>query len=730
MSFLNEWKFRAIAIITILSLWLIIFGAPFKKGMDVAGGVELTYQIDFSKYRDAYASDADYTTAVQNAKNIIKNNITNRVNSMWVGDTEVRLLKVDTKDYIVVKVWGLNDIEAAKATIGKTVELEFKLPNEADATPEELAARKKIAEELLVNVTAQPATMKQLTDTRQSEDIYYEAITRSWDQLPQVYQDNAARLQNLSGLANQVFQGVYGQQEDLSGNVQTIEWFFIINIKGINTVPSSVITPEKLATVAKEFGLTTGESFVINNPVNGTVLATGVQLVWSDIVLSDAVYPGLVAYRATAYLVPLSWLAINSSLIANITGALAAGQTPGASSGYTQLIDDQWIDLGSLQSLQTGLTINADEKIKIVDSAQGTIVLSINETKSATDNVQLLRTIKGSTDANRNVVVARLTTDKVYSVEQIFVRDRASWVPAIEKKFNRVLNGAYFQSAATTQGQAWLPVVTINFNKEWSDIFCNLTAESVGKQMAIFVWGKLVTSPVIRDKICGGQASIDGQFTDQTCSDPKNPTQTHTATTTIEGASCLVANLNEGALPAPLILSHEATLDPTLGDNAWTKAWYATILWLVLVFGLLWYIYGFAKASIAIISLAIYLIVLLAFVKFTDYALSLSGIAAIILTIGMGVDSSILIFERLKEELAHGSALVPAILTAYERSWAPILDGNVSTGLIGFIMALVWSDVFQGFWFMMAINNVILLLFTVPLTKYLMLWWAEKQKNK
>jgi preprotein translocase subunit SecD len=83
---------------------LILFGPDFKKGMDVAGGVELTYQIDFSKYRAAYPKDSDYITAVQNAKNIIKNNITRRVNSMGVGDAEVKLLKVGDKDYIVVKV--------------------------------------------------------------------------------------------------------------------------------------------------------------------------------------------------------------------------------------------------------------------------------------------------------------------------------------------------------------------------------------------------------------------------------------------------------------------------------------------------------------------------------------------------------------------------------------------------------------------------------------------------
>jgi preprotein translocase subunit SecD len=202
MSFFKEWKFRAIVAMSLLSLLLVVFGnyidMPFKKGMDVAGGVELTYQIDFSKYRSIYPKDADYLAAIQSAKNIIKNNITKRVNSMGVGDTEVKLLKVGDKDYIVAKVGGLTDIEVAKATIGKTVELDFKLPNTEKATPEQLAARQKVAEDLLVAVAANPDQIKQLSDGKQSDDIYYEAINRSFDQLPQVYQDNADKLKTLS----------------------------------------------------------------------------------------------------------------------------------------------------------------------------------------------------------------------------------------------------------------------------------------------------------------------------------------------------------------------------------------------------------------------------------------------------------------------------------------------------------------------------------------------------
>ena len=730
MSFFKEWKFRAIAVIAILSLGLVLFGdffkLPFKKGMDIAGGVELTYQIDFSKYRSIYPKDGDYNTAVLSAKEIIKNNITRRVNGMGVGDAEIKLLKVGEKDYIVVKVWGLTDVEAAKATIGKTVELEFKLPNTEKVTPEQLAIRLKTSEEILTSVIAKPKQMKQLTDSRQSEDIYYEALNKSFDQLPQVYKDNADKLKNLSWVANQVIKWVYGEQQDASGNIQKIQWFFIIKSNGSNTIPSTQVSPAKLTLITKEFNLTSTQSYVLNKPVSGTTLATGIVLVWSDLVLSDTLFPAAQAYRVTAYLVPLSWLATNSLLVASITGSIAGDIVPVANSGFTVVLDNQWIDLVTLQSVQTGLVINSGETLKIVDSVQGTIIIKISQSKSVLDNLQLIRTVAGSNAVNRDTIIERFTTDTVYNLEQVFVKDTASWMPAIESKGKRVLNGAYFQSAATSQGQAGLPVVSIQFNKEWWDIFCNLTAESIDKKMAIFVWGKLVTSPVIRSKICGGQAQIDGQFTDQTCSDPKNPTITHQAKDTIEWASCLVANLNEWALPAPLILSNEATLAPTLGANAWVKAGYATILGFIFVFALLWYMYGIGKAMVGFISLVVFLIVLLAFVKITWYALSLSGIAAIILTIGMGVDSSILIFERLQEEMSRGLKMVPAILTAYERSWAPILDGNVATWLIGFVMALVGSDIFQGFGFMMAINNLLLLLFTVPLTKYLLLWWAEK----
>gem|GEM_PF-3292458 len=177
----------------------------------------------------------------------------------------------------------------------------------------------------------------------------------------------------------------------------------------------------------------------------------------------------------------------NTEVIDIITDSLLAGELPASDSNYSLILDNEWIDLVSLQDLETGFMINSGEQIKLVNTPSGTVVIKISETKSAFDILDRVNTIAASNPANRDAIIAALTTQTLYDIEQVFIRDRSSRVPAIEKKLNRVLNGAYFQSASTTQGQAGLPVVTITFNKEGADIFCNLTAESVGKQMAIFV---------------------------------------------------------------------------------------------------------------------------------------------------------------------------------------------------------------------------------------------------
>lgn len=138
-------------------------------------------------------------------------------------------------------------------------------------------------------------------------------------------------------------------------------------------------------------------------------------------------------------------------------------------------------------------------------------------------------------------------TATIYAFEDIFVQDRETWIPATDGQ--TILNGAYFKFANASSSDMGEPVVVINLDEKGKEIFCNITQANIGNPMAIFVGGNLLTAPNIQSKICGGTAQIDGSFTS-------------------ESAKQLSDALNEGTLPAPLILMQEEKISPTLGDNA------------------------------------------------------------------------------------------------------------------------------------------------------------------
>ncbi len=159
-----------------------------------------------------------------------------------------------------------------------------------------------------------------------------------------------------------------------------------------------------------------------------------------------------------------------------------------------------------------------------------------------------------------------------------------------------------------------------------------------------------------------------------------------------------------------------------------TGAVVAAGLGFIVIYILMFFMYGFKKANIVLITLIVFLAFLMAIFKLFGVVSSLSAIAAAILTIGMAVDSNVLIFERLKEELAQGKSMHMAIEDAYERSWYPIRDGNISTGLIGFLLFTMGVNVFKGFGTTILINMFLILLVNVPLTKELLLLFYKNDK--
>lgn len=288
-----------------------------------------------------------------------------------------------------------------------------------------------------------------------------------------------------------------------------------------------------------------------------------------------------------------------------------------------------------------------------------------------------------------------------YDIEDIFISFKPVWVSAQDPVTKQILNGAFFKYANVSQSQVGQPVAVINFDDKGKEIFCNLTQAIVGKPLAIFVGGNLVTAPSIREKICGGSAQIDGQFT-------------------MESAKQLVESLNEWALPAPLLLANEEKVAPTLGEKAAAASFTIAIVGMLVIFGFMLYLYDIRKACIAFLTLLAFFIILAAIIKLVGYALSLSGIAAVLLSIGMGVDANILIYERLKEELDEWKSMDRAIEDAYHRSWPAVRDGNLTAWLIGLLLFFMGTNVFKWFGTMMMVTIVLTLWVIVPLTRHML----------
>lgn len=221
------------------------------------------------------------------------------------------------------------------------------------------------------------------------------------------------------------------------------------------------------------------------------------------------------------------------------------------------------------------------------------------------------------------------------------------------------------------------PYVSLTLNSKGAEIFANVTATNVGKRLAIVLDGKVVSAPVIREAIPSGQAQISGNFS-------------------VNEANDLSVVLRAGALPAPVIVEEERTVGPLLGADSIKSGMTATIVGALLVF-LFMLVYYRLGGIIADITLLINLLIILACLALFRGTLTLPGIAGLILTIGMSVDANVLIFERMREELALGKSLRAAIAAGYHRAFSAIFDSNVTTVVAAALIFKFGTGTIKGF---------------------------------
>lgn len=260
------------------------------------------------------------------------------------------------------------------------------------------------------------------------------------------------------------------------------------------------------------------------------------------------------------------------------------------------------------------------------------------------------------------------------------------------------------------------PQVQLKFDGEGAKIFADITKRNIGKTVAIYLDGNIVSAPVVQTEILNGEAVITGNFT-------------------TEEAKELKRKLNEGALPVPIKLVSQQSVGASLGKISLEKSLLAGIYGLIVVAVFMIAYYRFF-GLIAILALLIYSAMMISIFKLSGtlsdwpITLTLSGIAGFILSIGMAVDANILIFERIREELKKGRSLEGAINEGFLRAWPSIRDGNYSTIITSMILIWMGTGFIKGFAIVLIIGVLLSMFTAIVLVKIIMQFLAGKWLEK
>jgi protein-export membrane protein SecD len=339
-----------------------------------------------------------------------------------------------------------------------------------------------------------------------------------------------------------------------------------------------------------------------------------------------------------------------------------------------------------------------------------------------------------------------------YNVQTIFIaktvkKQSENGVDWIATK----LTGKYLKRASVQFDQNGQAEVALDFDKEGGDLFEELTGRNVGKPIAIFLDGEIISAPTVEMKISGGKASITGNYS-------------------VAEAKQLSQRLNAGALPVPITLVSQQTVGATLGKTSVDNSLKAG-LWGVLLVALFMIFYYRLPGLVSVVALAIYTVLLLAifkvwgmvllvllvfvtvFFQLTGGALAMAlgglllliigcfnlpslgqlpvtltlpGMAGFILSIGMAVDANILIFERFKEELRSGKPVARALELGFNRAWLSIRDGHIATILTCLVLYIFSTSMVKGFAITLLFGVIMSLFSAITVTKNILALLPEK----
>jgi protein-export membrane protein SecD len=255
------------------------------------------------------------------------------------------------------------------------------------------------------------------------------------------------------------------------------------------------------------------------------------------------------------------------------------------------------------------------------------------------------------------------------------------------------------------------PIVTFRFNARGGTIFADVTAQNVGRRFAIVLDEEYITAPVIRSAIPGGTGQIEGNFT-------------------VESANNLSVLLRAGALPADLTIVEERTVGPSLGQDSIEAGQMAALIGTAAVTVFMIASYGFTMGGIAVLALLANLTLMVGILTVLGATLTLPGIAGIVLTVGMAVDSNVLIYERMREEARAGRSTINAIQSGFSLAFGTIVDSNLTTLIAAIAMFSLGSGPIRGFAVTLAIGIMTTLFTAYLLTRLIVATWVHVTRPK
>ena len=288
---------------------------------------------------------------------------------------------------------------------------------------------------------------------------------------------------------------------------------------------------------------------------------------------------------------------------------------------------------------------------------------------------------------------------------EVLMSSTSPKIPYVIKKQVLVSGGDLTDAQPGFDQRSGEPIVSFRFNTSGSRKFAQATSENVGQPFAIVLDNEVISAPVIREPITGGSGQISGSFT-------------------VQQANDLAILLRAGALPAPLTVIEERTVGPGLGQDSIEKGELAAYVGsiMVIVFMLVTYRLFGVFANIAV---AINVAMIFGVLSLLNATLTLPGIAGIVLTVGIAVDSNVLIYERIREELRGGRNAISAIDAGFKRALSTILDSNITTFIAAAVLFYIGTGPVRGFAVTLGIGIITTVFTAFTLTRLIVAGWVR-----